>query len=262
MVGVCRLALYAMKMNAQSMPQSQQSGPDNVESKRSYIVHWILSYFLGSFGIDRMYRGLVGTGVLKLVTLGGFGVWYWIDWLMAGFGSPRDKQGLLLAGYTHHKKTMSIITGVLVVLQILFIVPMVLLIVFLSIPALRQNTQNAARHNDVSLIASSISEYRTQAQGQLPVMISGDEQTNAVVFCGTGCKDSVSSPSLGYYSAPSVLLQQYGADMQISTDPEKVLVVGGATCSDTAVLTEQRDNVAILYYINNRSPEQQCLSLY
>ncbi len=40
---------------------------------------FILSLFLGGLGIDRMYVGDVGLGVLKLLTGGGLGIWWLID---------------------------------------------------------------------------------------------------------------------------------------------------------------------------------------
>lgn len=43
------------------------------------LIGVIISWSLGYLGADRFYKGEVGLGVLKLVTLGAFGVWWLID---------------------------------------------------------------------------------------------------------------------------------------------------------------------------------------
>lgn len=65
-------------------------------SKKTFLSTWLLSLLLGSLGIDRFYLGKIGTGILKLITLGGFGIWYLIDLIMVLAGATRDKQGLKL----------------------------------------------------------------------------------------------------------------------------------------------------------------------
>ncbi len=65
-------------------------------SRKSFAVTWVLALLLGSFGIDRFYLGKIGTGILKLVTLGGFGIWSLIDLIMVLAGGTRDKEGLPL----------------------------------------------------------------------------------------------------------------------------------------------------------------------
>src|SRR5262245_39602460 len=41
-----------------------------------------LSVCFGWFGVDRFYVGHIILGILKLITFGGFGFWYIIDWFL------------------------------------------------------------------------------------------------------------------------------------------------------------------------------------
>lgn len=49
---------------------------------RSPTVAIVLSLFLGFLGIDRFYIGNILFGILKLITLGGLGIWTVIDWFL------------------------------------------------------------------------------------------------------------------------------------------------------------------------------------
>ena len=46
---------------------------------KSWAVALLLSVFLGPLGVDRLYLGYAGVGVLKLLTCGGFGLWWLVD---------------------------------------------------------------------------------------------------------------------------------------------------------------------------------------
>lgn len=64
--------------------------------QKEWLVALLLSLFLGSLGVDRFYMGLTGTGILKLVTLGGCGIWSLIDFILIATNSLIDGNGQLL----------------------------------------------------------------------------------------------------------------------------------------------------------------------
>lgn len=72
-----------------------------MQPSRNYnpVVALVLAVFLGFLGVDRFYTGNVVAGVIKLLTLGGLGVWWIIDIILFGvetfkrsysYTSPRD----------------------------------------------------------------------------------------------------------------------------------------------------------------------------
>lgn len=89
----------------------------NGAGNKSFITTWLLALFLGIFGVDRFYLGKIGTGILKLVTLGGLGVWVLVDLVITLTGNQRDKLGQPLAGYAKHKVLAWIVTGVLIIVS-------------------------------------------------------------------------------------------------------------------------------------------------
>src|SRR5690606_41310461 len=62
-------------------------------SERSHGTAILLSYFLGIFGVDRFYLGQTGLGPLKLLTLGGLGLWWLTDGLLLALGVLRQPDG-------------------------------------------------------------------------------------------------------------------------------------------------------------------------
>jgi len=71
----------ALKQALDSLPEHRR-GEFQVAylgQKRSRGTALVLSFFLGHLGVDRFYLGQTGLGILKLCTLGGLFVWWFID---------------------------------------------------------------------------------------------------------------------------------------------------------------------------------------
>ena len=62
-------------------------------SSKDWIATLLLCFFLGSLGVHRFYVGKVGTGILQLITLGGCGIWYLIDFILIAVGNFTDGEG-------------------------------------------------------------------------------------------------------------------------------------------------------------------------
>lgn len=88
------------------------TSPTPVESKklkkipaqRHYLATFFLTFLWGAFGVDRMYMGWYGLGILKLITFGGFGIWTIVDFFFVISGYMRDRQGREMIGIAEYKR--------------------------------------------------------------------------------------------------------------------------------------------------------------
>ena len=64
------------------------------KSEKDFAATLLLCFFLGALGIHRFYVGKIVTGILMIITLGGFGIWNIIDLIMIITGNFKDNKGL------------------------------------------------------------------------------------------------------------------------------------------------------------------------
>ena len=62
-------------------------------SEKNGVVALLLCFFLGTIGVHRFYAGKIGTGIVMILTLGGFGIWTLIDFIMIICGAFTDSDG-------------------------------------------------------------------------------------------------------------------------------------------------------------------------
>lgn len=157
-------------------------------------------------------------------------------------------------GQTKKEKGFTIIE----VLIVLAIAGLILLVVFLAVPALQRNARNTQRSTDAGNILSAVSEYVGNNNGQLPAVGATSGSGNALTI---GASTSNTIPvTLGYYQASAVTITDNSSgNLANPEDTDVIRIVRGASCHPTNVGDAQAGSaraVVVLYTLESNS--QQC----
>src|SRR5579883_2934846 len=111
------------------------------------------------------------------------------------------------------------------VMIVLAIAGLIMLIVFLAVPALQRSSRNTQRKNDVSSIAGAIANYIDNNGGTVPgsVAASGTDVQFCCLSCATG---NTETAKLGYYLPANVSLVTNSASPAKPTKDTVVIDVG------------------------------------
>ena len=88
---------------------------DNVIANgRDWLTAMLLCWFLGGFGVHRFYCGYIGSGIVQLLTLGGCGIWSFIDWISLCFNGFRDIDNKPLKNYKRNLGIVFFVIGFII----------------------------------------------------------------------------------------------------------------------------------------------------
>ena len=88
---------YCSNCGAETLPSTEVCAKCGTRvarvSEKDLSTTVLLSFFLGVFGVDRFYLGYTGLGILKLLTVGGLGLWALVDLVLIVLKKLPDAQG-------------------------------------------------------------------------------------------------------------------------------------------------------------------------
>jgi TM2 domain-containing membrane protein YozV len=78
----------AKQMKKQSAKVVSGQNGSSGKKQVNWVLVLIMSVIFGQLGVDRFMMGHIGLGILKLITLGGCGIWWIIDLVLIATKHP------------------------------------------------------------------------------------------------------------------------------------------------------------------------------
>lgn len=88
---------------------------------QEFLPTMLFAYFWGIFGIHRFYTGSTAIGTIQLFTLGGCGIWSYIDFIMICFNKFKDGKGRLLTNFDQNIGVVAFVLSLIPLVILLFI---------------------------------------------------------------------------------------------------------------------------------------------
>lgn len=129
------------------------------------------------------------------------------------------------------------------VLIVLAIAGLIMLVVFLAVPALQRNSRNNGRTNDASRIAAAVNDWVANNQGKVFTAGAANANLNAVKdSAGALSQFTLTAGAGGNFTVAT------GTQGALSTDAMQI--VTGATCGDNgATVTNSNSRLSALQYV-------------
>ena len=136
------------------------------------------------------------------------------------------------------KKSNSEGFTIIEVMIVLAIAGLILLIVFLAVPALQRSSRNTQRKSDIQRIVGAITEDSTNKNGKIPTSQAALDS-------------AVGNTKLAYYTAATPVTWKSGAAAVANPKDDTVVYVSGASCNANGIdaQTGTARQFAVLYTI-------------
>ena len=118
------------------------------------------------------------------------------------------------------------------VMIVLTIAGLILLIVFLAVPALQRNSRNTQRKADVEAALAAVSEFASNNSGAIPAVACPGTAPSYTLAAGT-CAAPTGTPAgfkLGYFTVTPTLTSTVPASLP-ATATDTLTIYTGATCN-------------------------------
>jgi len=161
------------------------------------------------------------------------------------------------------------------VLIVLAIAGLIMLIVFLAVPALQRSARNTQRREDAAAIGAAVANFIDDNGGTLPISLGKDADATQLDLCskggaatggGTICTagTNIETAKLGYYVPTQISIDTASTGTDTETSSSAVIIVEsyGCNANNTGLSATSNPRTAAILYATESSggtTAAQCL---